>query len=62
MSILNLIFRKQPVERPQGDATSIAVSAAVERNAEAAKKLDRVLQEQIETMNKEERNKYASYR
>lgn len=40
MGLLNTIFRKQPVERPQGDAVSVAVRAAVERHTDAAKNLE----------------------
>lgn len=61
MSILSVVFRKQPVERPQGDATSIAVKEAARRNAEAAKKLDRAIDEAVEALKKEERS-YASFR
>lgn len=40
MGLLNTLFRKQPVERPQGDALSVAVRHAVERHTDAAKNLE----------------------
>jgi hypothetical protein len=39
MGLLNTLFRKQPVERPEGDALSVAVKDAGARTTSAAKRL-----------------------
>lgn len=48
MGLLNTLFRKQPVERPEGDALTVAVKDAMSRHSDAAKNLEATVKDLLD--------------